>query len=162
MEKAIVDILHQVKNVVTHRSLTFQEYLAASPERSANAADQIIALAEELMQVKAARIAQLEAEGPKAYYEDGSLVIVLPRDGKEDFHNFGEWRVQILRTDKQEVIKSLKLEGPANKDGFIHYIYATPAEMCQRPEGTYISEEEAVILKQRIAEATAAEFGDDD
>jgi hypothetical protein len=50
----------------------------------------------------------------------------------------------------------------ANKDGFIYYIYATPAEMCQRPEGTYISEEEAVILEQRIAEAYAAEFGDDD
>jgi len=162
MDKATVDILHQVKEVVTHPRLNFQEYLAASPMRSANAADQIIALAEELMQVKAARIAQLEAEGPKAYYEDGSLVIVLHRNGKEDFKNFGEWDAMIRCTNNPNVIKSLKLEGPANKDGFIYYIYATPAEMCQRPEGTYISEEEAVILEQRIAEAYAAEFGDDD
>jgi len=161
MHKATATLLEHVKSVVSHPHMDFQE-LFSSPERTAIAADQIIALAEELMQVKAARIAQLEAEGPKAYYEDGSLVFVLLRNGKEDFNNFGEWHAQILRTDKLEVIKSLKLEGPTDKDGFINYIYATPAEMCQRPEGTYISEEEAVILKQRIAEAYTAEFGDDD
>jgi hypothetical protein len=99
-----------------------------------------------------------------SYEQDKGYTFTLWRDEKKVFYELKDASLveihgvaECFWTPEDRA----KMDGPAC-NGFIYYIYATPAEMCQRPEGTYISEEEAVILKQRIAEAYAAEFGDDD
>ena len=159
MDANTMTILENVIKVLDHPFIKEKRF--QSPESIAQAGDRIIQLAEELMLAKAARIVQLETEGPEAYYNYGELTVVLLRDGKEKFINFGEFHEQVVRTNDPEEIAKFKLEGPPNHDGYTYFIHATPGDYGQRPWGLYLSKEEALILKRKITKAQMAEFGDE-
>jgi len=159
MDAATLAIINKAKEFLNHHFIADVQF--QTPDSIARAGDQLIQFAEELMLAKAARISQLEAEGPGVFYKFGELNIVLLRDGKEKFINFGEFHEQIVRTNDPAEITEFKLEGPPNEDGFTYFIHASPGDYGQRPWGLYLSKEEGVILKKKIAKAKMAEFGDE-
>ena len=124
----------------------------------AGIADQILGHAEELQRRKAERIADLQKNGPRAYFESGTLCITLLRNGKEVFHEFAESCASICVTHTPEILRSLRVEGPPDESGMTYYISVRPEDSESATHGIYVTKAEATTLDRRIREAWNAEY----
>ena len=115
-------------------------------------ADRIIAAGLECARLKAERIADLAANGPKVSVENAEVTITLLRPNalgvmQEEFHNFGEYRVKMQRTDDAELLKKLGVKGPPAESGHTYFIHASPGDWGQMPFGIHVTREECFILE---------------
>ena len=112
----------------------------------------IQAYAQQLKELEAERIKDLQDNGPKVHGDINDLTITLLRDGKEKYVEISEYSIQLAMTDKEQKIKSLKLDGPPDAEGMTHYILASPGDWGQTPWGVWITKEESAILSKQLAE----------
>jgi hypothetical protein len=106
--------------------------------------------AQQLKELEAERIKDLKDNGPKISGTLCDITVTLLRDGKEKHVEIGEYTFKLATTDKQEKIKSLKLDGSPDADGMTHFIEACPGGWGQMPWGVWISKEEAVKLNSEF------------
>ena len=111
--------------------------------------------AQQLKELDEARVKDLRDNGPKVTGDICDITITLLRPDaegvmKEKHIPFGEYSVDIASTDKEEKIKSFKLDGPPDADGLTYYIHASPGDWGHSPFGIWISKEEATKLKGEL------------
>ncbi len=120
-------------------------------------ADKILEYAEELQKRKTERIADLQKNGPKAYFESNTLCIALLRDGKEVFHEFPEMCVRMCATHEPDILRVLRVVGPPDESGMTYYISVRPEDSEAATHGIYVTKAEATTLDHRICEAWNAQ-----
>jgi hypothetical protein len=124
----------------------------ANPSALSHMSARIQAYAQQLKELEAERIKDLQDNGPKVHGDINDLTITLLRDGKEKYVEISEYSIQLAMTDKEEKIKSLKLDGPPDAEGMTHYIRASPGDWGQTPWGVWITKEESASLSKQLAE----------
>jgi len=122
----------------------------ANPSALSNMSARFQSYAQQLKELEAERIQDLQENGPKISGTLCDMTVTLLRDGKEKHVEFGEYTFKLNITDKQEKIKSLKLDGPPDAEGMIHFIEACPADWGQMPWGVWISKEESAKLNNEF------------
>jgi bifunctional ADP-heptose synthase (sugar kinase/adenylyltransferase) len=130
----------------------------ANPSALSNMSIRIQSYAQQLKELDAERIQNLQDNGPNVFSKIGNITITLLRDGKEKFIQFGEHIVDIVRTNEKGVLEDFKLDGPPDADGYTYFIRARPTEYGQVEWGIWISKEEGTKLKKEIKEL----YRDDD
>ena len=132
-----------------------------SEKELASIADKIIREAEGLQRLKAERIADLEKNGPKVYFELETLCITLLRDGKEVFYDFIESCAMVCATNKPEILRQLRIVGPPDESGMTYYIGVRPEDYETATYGIYITKAEGTIIDRRIREVFKTEDSED-
>lgn len=122
----------------------------ANPSALSNMSARIQAYAQQLKELEAERIKDLQDNGPKISGDLCDITVTLLRDGKEKHIEISEYTFQLAKTNNQEKIKSFKLDGPPDAEGFTHYIHACPGDWGQSPWGVWISKEEAQKLNSEF------------
>ena len=116
----------------------------------ASMSDRIEQYAQELKDLKAARIKDLECNGPKLQIDPSNTTITLLRDGKEVHHEFGDFDIEISCANDEYTCISLDIKGSADEDGFTHFIRASPGISGHKTYGVWITQEEGAILKKKF------------
>jgi hypothetical protein len=132
------------------------------PSALSNMSTRIQAYAQQLKELEEERIKDLLDNGPKATGNICDITITLLRDGKEKHIEIGEYNIQLAKTDKEETIKSLKLDGLPDSQGMTHFIKAVPGDWGQMPWGVWISKGESEKLSVELARIYKDEEEDDD
>lgn len=139
----------------------------ANPSALSAMSARVQGYAQQLKELEAERIKDLQDNGPKVSGDICDMTITLLRQDetgvlKEKHIEISEYTVQLGKTDKQEKIKSLKLDGPPDAEGMTHFILASPGDWGQTPWGVWISKEESVKLNKELAHIYRDEDEDDD
>ena len=101
----------------------------------------------------------LLVNGPKVYRDENnsSLVIILSRDNKPEYHEFYGYHVHITCTNSYFLKNEYNLcEYPYDKDGFIYLIAATPIKndiSDLRKKSSYyiyVTKAESIIIKDLL------------
>jgi len=122
----------------------------ANPSALSNMSARIQEYAQQLKELEAERIQDLQENGPKLSVTLSDITVTLLRDGKEKHIEFGEYTFNLDMTDNQEKIKSLKIDGPPDAEGMTHFIKASPGDWGQVPWGVWISKEEHAKLNSEF------------
>ena len=134
----------------------------ANPSALSMMSESIQVYAQRLKELEEERIKDLQDNGPKATGDICDITITLLRDGKEKHIEFGEYNIQLAKTDKEETIKSLKLDGLPDSQGMTHFIKAVPGGWGQMPWGVWITKDESEKLSVELARIYKDEEEDDD
>jgi len=133
----------------------------ANPSAISMMSESIQLCALKLKELEAERIKDLQDNGPKATGTPGDVTVTLLRDGKEKHIEFGEYNLRLSKTNKEEAIKTFKLDGPPDDEGMTHFIEACPGDWGQMPWGAWITKEESAKLTKQLAEIYKDEEDDD-
>jgi hypothetical protein len=111
----------------------------------------VIDFARQLTVAREERLEKLKLDGPRVYYTEGELNVVLLRDGKEEHHNFAECYVSVVKTNTDKVCEEFKLTDPPDEDGYTYFIRATRTEVSKEREyGIQVSKKEAIIIRDAM------------
>jgi hypothetical protein len=114
--------------------------------------DTLISLAKDLKAQKDERIKDLVENGPRAFYEQDELFVVLLREGEERYIRFGEHSIEFVSSDKDEDRHRYCLVDPPDEDGFTYFF-------LMRKNAIWVSKAEWLILQKNVEEANRKEFG---
>jgi hypothetical protein len=122
----------------------------ANPSALSNMSVRFQSYAQQLKELEAERVKDLQDNGPKLSGTLSDMTVTLLRDGKEKHIEFGEYNFKLDMTDNQEKIKSLKVDGPPDAEGMTYFIEASPGDWGQMPWGVWISKEEHAKLNSEF------------
>ena len=114
----------------------------------------VIDYARQLVEARAERLEKLKTDGPRVYYTEGEMNVILLRNGKEEHHNFTECYlsvVSVVKTNVDKVREEFKLTDPPEEDGYTYFIRATRTEGSK--EIGYViqvTKKEAIVIRNAM------------
>lgn len=116
--------------------------------------------AEELKALDAARLMDLEENGPKIFVGQDEYTVILLRHGEEVVINFVQRRITFESCDTEEERKKWRLTHPPSEDGSTYFIKAEPTGWIYSPYAIWLTKEEYLTLKQKLDDIMLAEWRD--
>ena len=109
---------------------------------------EISQLAGELKEREEACIKDLVTNGPRVFYENGYLNILLLRNGKPHRVGEGSLLIQFCSTDDDKIRSALQLDVAPDDDGQTYYINV--GTLCQEPMAIGLTKTEWMLLAPQI------------